>query len=73
MTCRHCDNLVVMPDKSGRRVPRKNYAYTCGAGFDEPKLPHCVTKAHGWRWPPSRTKMMPDSGEGCPMFTPVKK
>lgn len=69
MSCRTCKWLRVPPDKSGRRIPRKDKCYLCEAPLPEPVLPVSITGAYDWKWPPSRRFMQPADGEGCPLFT----
>lgn len=71
MTCRSCCNLVVPPDKSGRRVARKDKAYRCGAPMSQPKLPVSVTGCHSFRWPLLQIYMGPDDGADCPCYEPI--
>jgi hypothetical protein len=68
MTCKKCRFLDVAPDALGRRKPRRDKMYRCTAPVEEPSLPQSVTKAYGYKWPPSRKFMGPDDGDGCPSF-----
>lgn len=72
MTCRTCRYLDVKPDRSGRRVPRKNYAYRCTVPLPEVKWPASVTTYVGFR-EPHKTMMDLDEGEDCPLYEELKK
>jgi len=78
MTCRTCKWLDVHPDKDGRVRIRKLY-YECLAPVPEcPPLPYCITLSHygqwtNFRWPPYRSRVMPDRGAGCPLWQAREK
>lgn len=69
MTCKTCAYLAVEPDKAGRIVVRAGNAYECNAPEpDLPTLPYSITKAYGFRWPPSRAYVTGTDGEDCPVW-----
>lgn len=70
MTCRTCKHLKVAPDKDGKIRPRKGKRYQCGVEVPPLQpLPACINVSdrdwQGVKWPPSRSWMQVDSGEGC--------
>ena len=69
MTCRTCKHLCIEPDKAGRIVVHMPDAWPCDAPATEPILPASITDRYGWHWPPSRTYMSLDRGEGCPSYS----
>jgi hypothetical protein len=74
-SCRSCKFLDVMPDKSGKRVPRAVNAYSCLAAAQpvaDMHFPDSITRAYGFRWPPSKTHMQPDQGVDCPAYEALK-
>jgi hypothetical protein len=68
MSCRQCRYLDVPPDKLGRVTARKDKAYRCTVELPPPLVPVSVSKSYGWRWPPSRSAMSANDGEGCPFY-----
>ena len=74
MTCRTCKFLDVPPDSRGRIVPRLGNAYACRFPIpDAHGLPHSAFKSYGFKWPPSKTRMRPDDGDGCPQHVSRKE
>ncbi len=74
MTCRTCKFLDVAPDSRGRIVPRAGNGYACRYLIpDAHGLPHSATRAYGFLWPPIKTRMQPDDGEGCPQHASRKE
>lgn len=70
--CRTCKYLDVPPDAAGRIVPRKQFTYPCAAPILSAEaigLPRSVTAGTGsFHWPPAKSHMLPDWGEGCPAY-----
>jgi hypothetical protein len=64
--CKNCGWLNVPPLKNGTIRVYKDDSYDCTAPIPEIKLPHSVTTAYGFSWPPNRHWMSGDSGEDCP-------
>lgn len=67
-TCRECRWLTVAPDRAGRRVVRRGMMYACAAPLPHCPLPHSVTEYFAFNWPPRRTRMAGDGGDGCPTW-----
>ena len=67
-SCKTCRFLAVHPDARGRIVVRQKNAYECLAIVPQPDLPDSITKAYGFRWPPSKTYMTGDRGTECPTW-----
>lgn len=70
MTCRHCQHLDVTLDKLGRRRVRTDSVHRCTAPeVPRPIVPCSVEAAYdGFKWPPDRSFMRGDQGDGCPLF-----
>ena len=67
--CKTCKWFGVQPDSRGRIVVRRNAVWPCKAPEPEqPRIPSSMTKAHGWRWPPSRSYMQGSDGADCPTY-----
>lgn len=73
MTCGTCKHLAVPPNAKGRRVVYKHRVYPCTATVEQPLLPVCMTMGYGFKWPPARSHMAPDYGDGCPLHEPVNR
>lgn len=68
MACRDCEFLRVLPDKDGKRRPRRERAYTCTVEVPLPKLPMSVISYFSFGWPPEKKYMSPDDGDGCVFY-----
>jgi hypothetical protein len=67
VTCRTCKFLDVLPDSRGRIIPRANKGYRCLYPIPaDHALPASVTIYFRFQWPPTKSSMAPDDGEGCP-------
>jgi hypothetical protein len=64
--CKNCGWLNVPPLNNGKIRVYGHDSYKCTVPIPEIKLPHSVTKAYGFSWPPRKTFMQGDEGEGCP-------
>ena len=71
--CRYCEHLFVPTTPSGRRVVYRERIYTCKAEIADVALPWSVTSAYQFEWPPRKTPVQPDDGEGCNTFVERKK
>lgn len=70
MRCRTCKFLNVAPNKAGRIVPQPRKMYECLYVIPKPTdIPACIRLD----WPPNRSWMAPDSGEGCPCWKQREK
>ncbi len=70
--CRNCAYMRVVPNAKGQIRPRKGERYLCIAPIPNIKdlyLPSSITEAYDFRWPPARTRVDPEDGENCPMWT----
>lgn len=65
--CGSCRHMIVPPDAAGRRVIRKDKAYTCGYKVEWPTLPQSITGAHGHRLP-TASYVWQDYGTSCPVW-----
>ena len=71
MSCRTCIYLEVMPDKTGRKIPRKGNVYACLYQIpNDHQLPMSAVRYYGFKWPPIKNRMTPDDGEGCVQHLP---
>lgn len=69
MSCRNCKWLDVGLNAAKRRVVYQRNAYRCVVPETPmPAFPISVTRAVGFSWPPSRSHMSADDGEGCQQF-----
>lgn len=69
MSCKTCAHLDVAPDKAGRFVVRHGSAYECNAPVPAlPPLPHSITKAYNFLWPPNRGYVTGTDGDNCPAY-----
>lgn len=69
-SCKTCQHLDVKPDARGRIVVRQGSVFRCNAPDPEPpNWPACISKAHTFRWPPSRCYMQGSEGANCPTWT----
>ena len=67
-TCKTCRFLEVAPDAGGRIVVRARNVYPCTAAVPMPALPESVTRAYGFKWPPTKSYMTGDRGANCPTW-----
>ena len=67
-SCRTCKFLGVKADAKGRYIARKHQVYPCDVDVQQPKLPACMTKAYGFKWPLNRSYMQADEGADCPLY-----
>ena len=74
MTCRTCKFLGVEPNAFGKIIVRSANAYRCLSPVpDIPNLPTSMTKCYDFRWPPSRTYVIPSEGINCPIYVVREK
>lgn len=66
MSCKACIHLGVTPDARGRIRVLPRVPYRCMA--PAPELPALPIAFRDVRWPPSRSAVWADMGEGCPTF-----
>ncbi len=69
--CRRCEYLKVAPDRNGRIIPRRDFAYPCTAPVPDIKdlgLPDSVLQALRDNFGFYKTQMCPDQGADCVMF-----
>ena len=72
MTCRTCKFLGVAPNRAGKRVPRSDKIYRCLVDVPVPIVPASVTGYYNWKWPPTKSAMVPDDGADCPLWEAFK-
>lgn len=64
-----CKHLAIEPDRDGKARFRADTAYRCLAPLPElPALPACITRAHGWHWPPGRSHVFREACAICPTW-----
>ncbi len=75
MTCKTCKWMDVPLTANGRRVVRKDSCFPCTVPIgDPPPLPSSVTRSfQNVSWPPHRSWVSGESGEGCPLHEPYVK
>lgn len=68
-SCKTCKYLDVPPNKAGRIVPQKKYAYRCLAPEPPmPILPTSITGDYYFSWPPHRRSVCINEGTECPVY-----
>lgn len=70
-SCRTCRHMVVPLTATGKRRVSKNGAYVCDVPIPDLPLPDSVTRGYGFGI--SKSRVIPEWGETCPLWAKIER